>query len=61
MIFKLSYLNSNLSLTVRSALNNSALRENVFLLILSSKSSWKCMKFSLENLYVDTGTYRVNE
>ena len=61
MIFKLSYLNSNLSLTVRSALNNSALRENVFLLILSSKSSWKCMKISLENLYVDTGTYRVNE
>ena len=59
MIFKLSYLNSNLSLTVgylNSALNNSALRENVFLLILSSKSSWKCMKISLGNLYVDVGT-----
>ena len=49
MIFKLSYLNSNLSLTVgylNSALNNSALRENVFLLILSTKSSWKCMKIT---------------
>ena len=59
MIFKLSYLNSNLSLTVgylNSALNNSALTENVFLLILSSKSSWKRMKISLENLYVDIGT-----
>ena len=56
MIFELSYLNSNLALTVgylNSALNNSALRENVFLLILSTKPSWKCMKISLENLYVD--------
>ena len=33
----------------------------IFYQILSTNSKRRCMEISLENLYVDTGAYRVNE